>query len=322
MPVFQNWLSYAIAVSAGILSVVPPTVAMDADIAIKIADSWHLERQLLIRADGDAQLAVVVLESAERCAASFPELFVKGRALSCTRPRSDGWSWYVLEPVAKDYDNVAGCVPITEGCVQPVSYRSRELAALRGREEVTAAELSKLLGLGTHWLRVTPSGAISASDLIETKGRPTSFELVVRRDDSYVGYLTERLGIPFVYLPALTPLGEHQTDAGLGADCVALVIYGQRRLGRRVPYMAPSALKRYTALVAREAAGEQPVAVGDILHFGFQTAVVSVDRNRMGQLDDEDLVIHTYHTRAEELPFSSLPYAHTPFEVRRWPEVW
>lgn len=302
------------------LSWVAPAAAMEVEIAVKAADSWRIERQLLMRADSDAQLAVVVLESGERCSAAIPQVVVQGRRMPCTPLRKHLWAWYVMEPIAGDYDNVSGCVPITRGCVQPVRYRRVELAVLRGKDKVTARDLGRLLGLGTHWLGVMPAELVAASDRFETQGRPAPFEFAMRRDDTYVGYLTERLGLPFVYLPALTPLGEHQTDAGLGADCVALVVYGQRRLGRALPYMAPSALKRYTMLVPRDENGEQPVLEGDILHFGFQTAVVSGDRNRIGMLDADDLVIHTYHAFAQELPLSSLPYVRTPFEVRRWSE--
>lgn len=226
-----------------------------------------------------------------------------------------------MEPLAHDYNNVATCIPVSAGCVQPISYRRRELADLHGREEIATSELVKLLGLGTHWIAIEYDPH-DKTDHTETKERPAPFQFIVRRNDSYVGYLTERLGVPFVYLPSLTPAGKHQTDAGLGADCVALVIYGQRRLGRKIPYMAPTALKRYTTLVARDDAGEQPVAEGDILHFGFQTAVVSSDRQRPGLLDDEDRVIHTYHGYAEEVPFASLRYGKSPFEARRWKSEW
>lgn len=265
-------------------------------------------------------LAPAIYTEGQQCESALPSLLINGKAISCHLP-GKAWSWFIMESLAHDYNNAANCIPVSTGCVQPISYRRRELADLHGRDVVTSSELVKILGLGTHWIAIE-SDTPAKTELIKTKDRPALFQLNVRRDDSYVGYLTERLGLPFVYLPSLTPAGEHQTDAGLGADCVALVIYGQRRLGRTIPYMAPTALKRYSTLVPRNAAGEQPVAEGDILHFGFQTAVVSSDRQRPGLLDDEDQVIHTYHGHAEEVPFASLQYGKSPFEVRRWNPEW
>lgn len=281
--------------------------------------TWQIEQTLSIRESDEARLVPATLEG-QHCTSSLPSLLVYGKMVACNR-HDKTWAWFVMEPLAHDYNNVATCIPVSAGCVQPISYRRRELADLRGREEVATSELVKLLGLGTHWIAIEYDPR-DKTDLTETKERPAPFQLNVRRNDSYVGYLTERLGLPFVYLPALTAAGEHQTDAGLGADCVALVIYGQRRLGRKIPYMAPTALKRYTTLVPRDTSGAQPVAEGDILHFGFQTAVVSSDRQRPGLLDNEDLIIHTYHDTAEEVPFASLRYGKSPFEVRRWKPEW
>ena len=58
--------------------------------------------------------------------------------------------------------------------------------------------------------------------------------------------------------------------------------------------------------------------VGDILHFGFQTAVVVEDRPPLGLLTEADVIIHSYHGVAEEVPLGKVPYAHFPFELRRW----
>ena len=104
----------------------------------------------------------------------------------------------------------------------------------------------------------------------------------------------------------------------LGADCVALVIYGQRRLGKNIPYVAPSLLAHYAEQVPPLQSGAQPVRPGDILHFGFQTAVLFEDNPPSGQLSDNDIVIQTYHTEAKLVPFARLPYHMSPFVVLRW----
>ncbi len=278
---------------------------------------WQLEDSLLRRVGDEARLAPLGLDDGD-CFASVTGVVIDGKLTLCSKPRHGQWFWFAIEPGARDYDNTPGCLPVTPGCTQPIAYSRKEIVSLRGRGEVSAVELDELLGLGTHWITTTLSASVPSSAMSWDKGRPAGFEFVVRRDNGYTGYLTELLGVPFVYLPSLTPEGKHQTDLRLGADCVALVVYGQRRLGKKVPYMAPPALSRFTSLVAPTASGVVSVMKGDILDFGFQTAVISADRGRIGFLDDEDSIIHTYHGYAEEVVFSSLPYQRSPFKIRRW----
>ena len=138
----------------------------------------------------------------------------------------------------------------------------------------------------------------------------------------------ELLGLPFALFPARIPGVGHQTDRRLAADCVALVVYGRRRLGEPVGYIAPLALRRHLthigsaqALVRADGsvADVGPVREGDVLDFGFQTAVLARDMSLAGKLDPDDIVIHSYHGLVEEVPLRRLPYRHQPVEVLRWP---
>lgn len=285
--------------------------------AVAAAGSWEVRASLFISETDEAQLAPALIHDGSNCISTLPAVRMRGRLIRCEPAEAPAWSWFVLEPAARDYDNSESCFPMTKGCTQPISYRYRELTSLHGKGQVSSRALQQALGPGTHWIHATLSNAPPGGHL-ELKSRPPGFELVVRRDDTYVGYLTELLGVPFVYLPALTPAGEHQTEARLGADCAALVVYGQRRLGKNLRYRAPPALVPFTQPIPRDSSGEQPIFEGDILYFGFQTAVLSQDRERIGVLDKEDLVIHTYHGRAEEVAFAALPYRRSAFEVRRW----
>lgn len=320
IPVFLRWLSLGIAVSVGTLCTVQHAAAMDAAMSVKTADSddWRLAKSLYHRQGDDALIAPVLLSGESECISRASTLQLDEVQVACKKQGKHSWYWYSVEPIAKDYDNSSSCRPVERGCVQSLAYRVSELEALRGKGEVSARELEALLGLGTHWLMPSARELPLGERVIKTRGRPAAFEFVVRRDDSYVGHLTELIGVPFTYFPSLTLEGEHQTDAHLGADCVALAIYGQRRIGRKIPYMAPPALKRYSSVVIPIMNEGQPVKVGDILSFGFQTAVISQDRNKIGFLDDGDLIIHTYHGYAEEVAFAELPYKQSEFKVRRW----
>ena len=223
--------------------------------------------------------------------------------------------WFLAVPVARDYDNVRFCKGVAEAaCHQPIEYSAQELLSVRGRAEFRLEEARALSAPGTHHLYVTGDAGEPAT--LDERSVASMPEVVVRRGDDYVGLLSELFGVPFVLRPA--PLEDgHQTDLRRGADCAALVVYGQRRLGRPLPYVAPRGLFK----LARELPPGAPIRVGDILNFGFQSAVLSVDTPPLGVLNGEDRVIHTYHGLAEETPVSVLPYGSAPFRWLRWPST-
>jgi len=229
--------------------------------------------------------------------------------------------WFEARPEARDYDNVRRCGGRPRrDCAAPIAYRIDEIAGWRGQARVRVDAAA--VGLGSHRLQATLAAPPAPPSADSVAGWP---EIVIRRDDSYVGYLTELVGAPFVFWPTAD-----EVDRRVGADCAALVVYGQRRLGHRVRYVSPRGLEKLTARVAagrfpRHRAPPVsrpppavPIRVGDIVHFGFQTAVVVEDRPPRGALTEADVIIHSYHGLAEEVPLGSVPYAHFPFEIRRW----
>jgi hypothetical protein len=223
---------------------------------------------------------------------------------------SDHLKWYRLNALPLDYNNVETCGLKSPECSAPIRYEWEELTVLKNKTLLHTQDYPQIFTEGTH--RIRPS----LKPLKETQKNNDTQEIVIRRDNSYVGHVTELIGTPFVFLPKKTKQG-HQTDLRLGADCVATLIYGQRRLGRPIPYVAPAGLDRYTQRVPL-AGKQQPIAPGDILHFGSQTAVVSKDLPPIGSLNKEDLIIHSYHQLVEEIPLFKAPYFESSFEVRRW----
>lgn len=206
--------------------------------------------------------------------------------------------WWRREVVEGAYDNAVYCGPPLPGCAQPLPFRWERVG--QGRE------LTLNLEPGAHHFAATAPDA-----------RPTSEQPVhtvaIRTDDSYVGVLHELLGTPFVFAPAHLRHG-HQTDLRLATDCVSLVIYGQRRLGRRVPYVSPHKLYEWLEPTS------DPVRVGDVVHWGWQTAVVALDREPVGVLDAGDELILAWRGEAELRTLGSLPFAGTPSTRLRWPE--
>ena len=213
--------------------------------------------------------------------------------------------WFLLVPQALDYNNPAYCRHEKE-CAQPIEYRTREILSLRAKTRFPASSVPELASLGTHEIMVR-------AGTFEER-----FQLVIRRDDSYIGYATELLGVPFVYAPAYLSDG-HQTDLRKGADCVALILYGRRRQGHRIPYTAPPKLYEFAEKIGDKGTiARTMLREGDILHFGFQTALVAEVRSSKPGLDDNALILHTYHGRAELTPFSKLLYKEAYFDVLRW----
>lgn len=289
-----------------------------------------------VRAGAPVRLAIVVAEDGA-CWSDAEGTTRDGVRCEALPPSArTSVRWTLAVPLARDYDNTRACSPqaIAQGCHEPILYELVELEELRGRTRVDAHAVARLARPGAHRLAVHlawrgrelsspgPRHAGEGDALV-----PAMFELVVRRDDTYVGHLTELLGVPFVLGPAHLPGLGHQADRRLGADCVALVIYGRRRIGEGYGYVAPPVLERWTELVGTaeslvaadgRVADVGVVAEGDVLHFGFQTAVLAEDREPRGRLDAHDLVIHTFHGVAVEVPLGQVPYRHHRAEIRRW----
>lgn len=247
--------------------------------------------------------------------------------------------WFLARPKALDYDNTKACGLrrlMKKTCVQHIKYSRQTLPIVYKRPSWHLASVPNWRKGGTYRIGLSYKFQGKWVHLPRTcckQPQPTNQELlqlttlVIRRNNGYVGYLSELLGVPFVFYPGWWH-GQHQTDYRWGADCVALAIYGRRRMGHTIPYMAPPALIRYTKVVGKVQQGaKQPsrirliqakVKVGDLLHFGFQTAVLSKDVAPIGYLTSADIVIHTYHRYATESTLAKLPYAHLSFVVRRW----
>jgi hypothetical protein len=138
------------------------------------------------------------------------------------------------------------------------------------------------------------------------------FQVVVRADDTYVGFLQELLGTPFVLLPRRLPEG-HQTDLRLGSDCAALAAYGRRRMGEDIPYQGPRGLFAHLLPVPH---GQ--MRTGDVLHYGEQVQVVFQDRGRKGFSDPEDLVIQSWHPWPRIVSRDSSGWEGRPFRVYRF----
>jgi len=220
--------------------------------------------------------------------------------------------WFQLEPVRAAVDNTSPSFHF-----EPVGYQAAEIDRCRGARtcEATAeaqrfTSFSKVAGTGT--LAFQARATLPDGRVVETPGAgaatpfglpPATVRVAFRKDDTYLGYLTELFNTPYIFGSSAQG-SRHQTDELVGADCADLAVYGMRRMGRRVDYTSSYGMDRVAPLraVMRSAAeplrygdGAGQVRPGDVLHFpkSRHVAVLYEDREPLGVLDENDLMLHT-----------------------------
>ena len=154
--------------------------------------------------------------------------------------------------------------------------------------------------------------------------------VTIRKDDTYLGYLTEMFNQPYIWASAGPTATAHQSEHLEGSDCADFVVYGARRMGADIPYMWTGGLPGVTRLlgagtrnadgVYRDAKGAPvPYTVaGDMVLFPRHVGVLVEDRGTIGVLDDQDLMMHTLFDSPKTEPIADSGYADRPLEVRRF----
>jgi hypothetical protein len=272
-----------------------------------------------------------------------------GRAPVAAAPLADAPAallrWRKVEPVQPTMSN-------TESggfAFESIEYQATPMPAASGRGAI-AADVHPTLtpdhgnGVGTmrYQIEVTQDGRTVASAGVDARrGRGSGgltddvHRISLRRDDTYLGYLTELYGQPYIWASAGTTDHAHQSERLEGCDCADFVVYGRRRLAehgeaKALPYTWTGELPKYTKLLAkgnraadgvfRDAAGEALpfTGVGDIILFPRHVGVLTEDREPVGVLDDGDVMMHSLFDTPKEVAIRDSTYADTPTELRRW----
>ncbi|WP_299624545.1 hypothetical protein [uncultured Tenacibaculum sp.] len=212
--------------------------------------------------------------------------------------------WYNIKPVLKEYDNLSS----KKQNILKIDY---EVSEVQNKSESKILNLSNL-SPGTYYY-----GRFKNSKSKIKSNKPIHFEsesiiqIIVRRDNSYTGILTELLNLPFIIPPKTIPDYGHQTDLAIGSDCAELAIYGRRQLGHKIPYCGPRNIYKYV----EESDNIKP---GTILHFGFQVSVLYKDKGVIGKIDEKDLLIHAFENKVEITPFGKTSLIQSPFKLYNW----
>lgn len=249
--------------------------------------------------------------------------------------------WFRVEPEVATMSNTES----GQFRFEPIAYRLTELAGATGASSLAADVRPTLTpdhgqGVGTMRFAI----ALERDGQILTSPGPsarrgrgsgglldTVHRVSVRRDDSYLGYLTEMYGQPYIWASAGTTDRAHQSERLEGSDCADFIVYGARRMGKPLAYTWSGGLPSVTKLLApRGERGEDGVyrdakgkplpfpSVGDIILFPRHVGALTADRGQPGILDDQDLMMHTLFDSPKEQPIADSGYAQTSVELRRW----
>ncbi|MDB4957264.1 MAG: hypothetical protein JWO36_4833 [Myxococcales bacterium] len=246
--------------------------------------------------------------------------------------------WNRIEPADKSYSNTEG----GEFHFTAIEYRATEIAT--GTSSIIADVRPTLTpdhgsGVGTMRFQVVVQQAdrtIESPGPSARRGRGSGgltdevTRVTIRRDDTYLGYLTEMFGQPYVWASAGLTDRSHQSERLEGSDCADFVVYGARRMGKSIGYTWTGGLPQVTKLLGSGTRGEdgiyrddtgKPVPFtqpGDLILFPRHVGALVEDRGTLGILDDRDVIMHTLFDSPKQQAIADTGYADQPLEVRRF----
>lgn len=249
--------------------------------------------------------------------------------------------WNRIEPAVATMSN--GDTP-KDFHFEPIDYRATPIDGAAGLGAVAADVRPTLTpdhggGIGTMRYQIVAlqgDRVIASAGPEARRGKGSGgvtdavLRVSIRRDDTFLGYMTELYNQPYIWASEGLANESHQSERLEGADCADLMIYGQRRLGNKLAYTWTGALAKVTTLLAAGSRGEdgvfrdargQPIPfprVGDLMLFPRHVGALAADRGKPGVLDDQDLMMHTLFDSPKEQAIGETSYADRPVEVRRF----
>ena len=266
--------------------------------------------------------------------------------LSDPKARAKSWRWFKLEVASESVDNTQHGFHF-----EPIVFRAVEIEACRDQPACAAdvtpsvlAKVEQLPGVGTMAFQVKATldnGTELATPGLEAVKygglKPEVMRVTFRRDDSYLGFVSELVNTPYIFGSA-GPDGRNQSDLLIGADCADLAIYGRRRMGKKAEYTSSYAIdkqapERFRAVSSKDDGsvinaagrpiifGDKGVHVGDLIHFpgSRHVAVLYEDRPPLGVLDSGDLMIHTCWAPPKIEAIGSSSCGSFPWRLLRFP---
>lgn len=227
---------------------------MTVRVVAAVGDGAATDRPTYARADQKVTLyAVLEIESsgARVAYSDAPTIRIGGKPLR-VRPLAKApvveLRWNRIEPAAKSMTN--GDTP-AQFKFETIDYRATPIDTATNRGAIAADVRPTLTpdhghGVGTmrYQIVVLQDERVIASPGPEARrGRGAGgvtddvMRVSIRRDDSYLGFLTEMYGQPYIWASAGTTDRNHQSEHLEGSDCADFVVYGKRRMGGKQPYV-------------------------------------------------------------------------------------
>ena len=276
--------------------------------------------------------------------ADVDPISIGGRKLA-THPWSDApalaIAWNRIEPAVASMSNEAS----GQFAFEPIDYRATAIDGAGGHTSIPADVRPTLTpdhgdGAGTMRFQVVITAGdrtVASAGADARRGRGSGgltdavHRISIRRDDTYLGYLTELYGQPYIWASAGSTDATHQSERLEGADCADFVVYGARRMGLRVPYTWTEDLPRFAKTLAKGAPDDKGIyrdahgdpirftGVGDLVLFPRHVGVLVEDRGTKGVLDDQDVIMHALFDTPKEVRIADSGYDGLPISVLRWP---
>ena len=316
-------------------------------IVAAVDDEIASDRPAYARADQTVMLYAVVtaeLSGKRTVYTDAPSLKLGGKKVT-TEPLAKApqieLRWNRIEPAINDMSN--GATP-KEFHFETIDYRATPIDAAAGKTS-TRADVRPTLtpdhgnGVGTMRFQLVAlqgERVLTSPGPEARRGRGSGgltdavTRVSIRRDDTYLGYLTEMYNQPYIWASGGTSDANHQAEHLEGSDCADFLVYGQRRMGAKYAYTWTGGLPTITKLLAAGTRGEDGIyrdkdgkplpftQVGDLVLFPRHVGALAVDRGELGVLDDKDVMMHTLFDSPKEQAIAESGYADKPVELRRF----
>ncbi len=316
-------------------------------IVTAIGDGAASEKPAHARADEKVTLYAVVtaeLSGKRTVYSDAPKLELRGKRVTAEplakAPVID-LRWNRIEPAVNDMSN--GATP-ADFHFHAIDYRATPIDSAAGKAS-TVADVRPTLtpdhgkGVGTmRYQLVALQGerVIASAGPEARRGRGSGgltdavTRVSIRRDDTYLGYLTEMYNQPYIWASGGVTDSQHQSEHLEGSDCADFLVYGKRRMGAKYAYTWTGGLPQVTKLLAAGTRDNDGIyrdgkgtplpftKVGDLVLFPRHVGALAVDRGELGVLDDQDLMMHTLFDSPKEQAIADSGYADKPVEIRRF----
>ena len=306
-------------------------------------DAFATDQPVYARADQPVMLYAAVQVDGKTWFTDAPVLSLRGKRVAA-RPLREApafaLSWNRIEPASANISNGDAATFHFE----PIDYRPTVIDGAANAPSIRADVRPTLTpdhgnGVGTMRYQVVVrqgSSTIASPGPEARRGRGSGgvtdavMRVSIRRDDSYLGFLTEMYGQPYIWGSAGLSDRTHESERLEGSDCADFVVYGARRMGAKIPYSWTGALPGVSKLLASGTRASDGVyrdrrgkplpftRIGDMVLFPRHVGVLVEDKGVRGVLDDQDLMMHTLFDSPKAQPIADSGYADRPVEVRRF----